>query len=218
MENDYLSKLKALADPGKIPIKTYKCDTPLYRWQSENQAEGFYYNKPQKLEEMGRYNDPAGKVGVCYVATDPITAMAESYCRQNRKFVEVDELTRNQLCELEITDDINTLDIGAVLPKIGLTLDELTSSDYTKTQAICGFFANNPQYGIQGMSYRSRHYDNGGYCVALLEQAHEPEPLKTNKMTAMEDYHYDDHQLEGWEDDTIDGEEILTEVLGINVL
>lgn len=218
MEDDYLSKLRTLADEGKAPLKTYKHNSLLYRWQCSPQATGVYFNKPQKLEEMGRYNDPAGKVGVCYVATNPITAMAESYCRQNRKFVEVDELTRNQLCELEITDDINTLDIGAVLPKIGLTLDELTSSDYTKTQAICGFVANNPQYGIQGISYRSRHYDNGGYCIALLKQAHEPEPLKTNKMTAINEYHYHAHQLEGWEHNSIDGEEILTEVFGINMV
>ena len=216
MEAEYLVKLKERADAGKIPIKTYPRNTSLFRWQSSPQATGVYFNTPQKLEEMGRYNDPAGKVGVCYVATDPITSMAESYCRQNRAFVEADELTHNQICELEAANDINTLDIGALMPNIGLKLDELTSSDYTKTQNICGFFAKNPQYGIHGMSYRSRHYDNGGYCVALLEQT--DEPVKTIQMTAMNDYHYDAHQLEHWQYKTIDGEEILTELLRIKIL
>ena len=169
MEAEYLVKLKKLADAGTIPVKTYSCNTSLFRWQSSPQATGVYFNKPQELEEMGRYNDPAGRVGVCYVATDPITAMAESYCRQNRE-LDADELTRNQLCELEATDDINTVDIGALMPKIGLKLDELTSSNYKITQNICGFFAQNPECSIQGISYRSRHYDNGNHCIALLEQ------------------------------------------------
>lgn len=216
MAKDHLNKLKKLAVNGKVPIKAYKRDVTVYRWQSEAQAEGFYFNKPKQPESMGRYNDPTGSVGVCYLATDPITAMAESYCKQNNAFVEAKDLAQNHLCQLQTTNEINTLDIGAVLPMIGLKLDDLTSSDYKKTQEICGFFAKNPQCGIQGISYRSRHYDGGGYCIALLEQ--KDDQLKTIKMTPVNEYHYENHNIEGWDYDTIDGEEILTERLGIDVL
>ncbi|WP_200780636.1 hypothetical protein [Klebsiella oxytoca] len=50
-------------------------------FQGKYYASAEHYGKPTKPEEMGRYNDLSGKIGVCYFAENSLTALAENYGR-----------------------------------------------------------------------------------------------------------------------------------------
>lgn len=222
-DNSLHEALKKLNSEDKVPSKTYPKGHTFKRWQSAPQKSGVYYGKPSDKKDLGRFNDPTGKTGVCYVAEYAVTAIGESYGRVNQKHkrsgtpyrVSSSSLEEAHVCTLEATRDLKTVDLNMLLAKLQFTTDQVTSDDYDLTQEIVAYFANEPQTKFDGISYNSRHV-NHGYCVALFDREHES--LDTKAMTPMSKYKDSDYLPEGWPEPDIDGEEILTEVLGIEVL
>lgn len=220
-DNSINEALNSLNSQGKVPNKTYPKNSTFKRWQSAPQSSGVYYGKPNP-ESMGRFNDPTSNTGVCYVAEYAVTAIAESYGRNYQKEkkngfsyrVSSASLNEAHICTLGAERDLITVDLGALQPKLHITSDQLTSDEYGLPQEIVAYFANDPNRSFDGISYRSRHMDHG-YCIALFER--DSESLRTIAMQPMSEYEDSEYLPPDWSESSIDGEEILTEVLDIEV-
>ncbi|CAK1691359.1 RES domain-containing protein [Vibrio crassostreae] len=220
-DNSTDEALKFLNSKGKVPFKNYPKNNTFKRWQSTPQSSGVYYGKPTP-ESMGRFNDPTGNTGICYVAEHAVTAIAESYGRNYQKEkkkgfsyrVSRDSLDEAHVCTLQAERELVTVDLCKLQAKLHITTDQLSSDEYGLTQEIVAYFANEPKASFDGISYRSRHMDHG-YCVALFER--DKESLRTVAMAPMSEYKDSEYLPSGWKEPDIDGEEILTEVLDIDV-
>lgn len=214
-------KLNSLLKEGKVPTKNFAKGTEFKRWQSQPQESGVYYGKPEG-DAMGRFNDPTGNTGVCYIAETATTAIAESYGRNKKKNdgsdipyrVSKESLEKAHICTLKTKTPITTVDLGKLLPKLDITLDQITSDDYHLTQQIVSVAANDSDF--DGISYSSRHIQDG-CCIALFDR--KKEQLETIEMTSMSQYSEtgNNNLPNDWESEDIDAEEILTEILNIPV-
>lgn len=186
--------------------------------------EGFHFWAPQY--DLGRYNDPNGRLKVCYVATKPSLALAEAFGRRKKRDLEKPEsfyigssdLNRNSLATNVTTKKFRLLDIGSTLSKLGMTTDQIASEGYELTQDVVRFFSDLDHIPIDGIAYRSRHHDDGGYCYALFKNSDDYSSLRTKSIETIEDFESSTDLPDGWQDSKIDGEEILTETLGFKVV
>lgn len=217
-ENQTHEKLNQLHNSGKIPKKVYLKGTELKRWQSKEYPSAVHYNRPDN-STMGRYNDPTGRTGVCYVSESAVLALAESYGRQYQDdedfYISVSHLEVAQICTVKVEKNLKTVDMRALQALLHITTDKLTGVDYGVTSEIVNFFANTLSGEYDGISYTSRHFGEG-VCIALFEQ--ESEQISTLSMEKMSSYRDSYYLPEGWEYDDIDAEEILTEILGFNIV
>ena len=215
--------LNSLHEKNKVPVLVREI-IEQKRWQGSPQKTAVYYGCPTHEEDMGRYNDASGRTGVCYTADFAVTACAESYGRlyhkSDTKFhIGSDELDKAHICTVRTTRKTNTIDMGKLQACLHLTSDKLTGDDQTITREIVNWAANLPCSPYDGVTYRSRHHGGNGTCTAFWNVGGRGDPLETVNMVAVSNYKDRNPECfpQGWEEDDIDGEEILTEALHCDI-
>jgi RES domain. len=211
--------LEKLHKEDKIATKTYKLGTQFKRCQPQRYDSGIHYGKPTEAE-AGRFNDPTSNIGVCYVAEYAITALGETYGRQNQREKELGQnytISRSSLekacmCTLRAKRDLVIVDLGKLMAMLHITIDQVSSPDYSVTHQLVAYLANKTSF--DGISFRSRHFDHG-YCIALFER--NDEQLEDVSMDSMSSYADSEYLPQGWEEEDIDVEEMLTDLLNIAV-
>ncbi|PQJ63397.1 hypothetical protein BTO10_00850 [Vibrio chagasii] len=218
-----IAELRKLVELNELPTKTIVADTHLYRVQPKGKPEAFFFNAPKT--KLGRYNDPSFHLKVSYFSLAQIDGIGETFCRGRTQPMSKIRISR--------TDDINTkdittsatkvtidvFDVSAFGAKVGIPADLLTSIDYSLCQAIVQFFSENPQLGINGLAYTSRHHD-ARKCLALWESSmyKQDDLLKTIGFELLSDYIEKDHLPSYWKYEDMNIEELLSKVFNIDVL
>lgn len=208
---------------GKEPIKLVHSE--LFRVQPTNDKqgtpyqEGFHFSAPNS--ELGRYNDPAGSLPVCYVADLATTALAEVYGRRDagngERLVQIDrkDFISRSVSVVEPIRPLRLFDLSKALIPLGLTLSDITSKDYSVTQSLVAFFAAHPEWGVDGIAYISTHYASE-CCYALWLNKRDEVLLKTCSITSLQDFESSEVPRD-WDESAIDAEEILTQVLHFSI-
>jgi hypothetical protein len=122
------------------------------------------------------------------------------------------------MCVVETTRDPKLLNFKSCLSKLARTVDEVSGPDYTLTQEIVAAVARFPGNPFDGIAYESRHHPDGHSCYALWTTPGEATTVRTVEMTRLSQFEYKGKLPEGFEGDSIDAEEIMTEILGYSVL
>ncbi|WP_447591064.1 RES family NAD+ phosphorylase [Aquipseudomonas campi] len=217
--------IQRLNAKGKLNGKVLLRNSTAFRIQGAGHKNAEYYGTPKKPEELGRYNDPKEEIGVWYGAEHPSGALAETFGRLRPKetkgfgiVLNVTDLESKEMCTVETMRDLNLLDLKPCLSKLGRTVDEVTGPDYALTQAIVAAVARLPGRPFDGIAYESRHHPDGHNCYALWTAPGEASTVKTVEMTKLTEFEYSGELPKSFEGDSIDTEEILTEILGYKVL
>ena len=216
-------RLSELEAQGKIPTVERGIIQQL-RWQWKEYPSGVHYGAPTDPKEMGRYNDPTSKTGVCYTADYAVVAIAESLGRDYQKSPEdfilgYAELDKAQLYTLETTRVTKTIDMSRLAAILHITADKLKAEDYCITQSVTDWVANHSANGYDGITYSSRHLENAGTCTAFFNRKGVSAPLAdvSHKSVNLYVSHQRPDYPSGWEATDISGFEIVTETLHYDV-
>lgn len=217
--------VQKLHSKGKLSIKLLPGGSTSYRVQGSGHENAEYYGCPKKPEELGRFNDPKKEIGIWYGAEHPSGALAETFGRLRPKeskglgiVLNTTDIETRDMCVVETTRDLKLLNLKSCLSKMNRTVDEVSSPDYALTQAIVAAVARLPGKPFDGIAYESRHHPDGHSCYALWTAPGEATTVKTVEMTKLSKFEYKGELPEGFEGDSIDAEEIMTEILGYQVL
>lgn len=186
---------------------------------------GVHYFVPDGItSELGRFNDPTFRTGICYTADYAYIAAAESlgrvYQSNPAKFtIGLPFLEAAQIYTLETTRSTKTIDLPKLLGILRITVDTAMDDDYSMTQNITDWAANTPSLEYDGITYLSRHC--GGMCTAFWTRKGATDPLKSVKNSNVVDY-IDDDQVNfpaSWigKHDDISGLEIVSKTLRYSV-
>lgn len=205
-------ELNKLYKEGRIPTVVRETVTQA-RWQAEAHPSGVFYGTPYK--DLGRYNDPSFRAGICYTADYALIAVAESYGRKLQAnpdtfFIGNTELDVAQLCSLKTTRQTTTIHMPRLLALLHIAADKVMGPDQSITQAITEWAANTPGLPYDGISYPSRHVADG-MCTAWWLREGETDPLTTVSMSSVAEYR-DTEKFnfpENWNERDITGKEIL---------
>lgn len=217
--------VQKLHSGGKLSVTLLSGGSTSYRVQGSGHKNAEYYGCPNKPEELGRFNDPRKEIGIWYGAEHPSGALAETFGRLRPKeskglgiVINATDLETRDMCVVETTRDLKLLNLKPCLSKLNRTVDEVTGPDYTLTQEIVAAVARLPGNPFDGIAYESRHHPDGHSCYALWTAPDEATTVKTVEMTKLSEFEYKGELPEGFEEDSIDAEEIMTEILGYKVL
>lgn len=217
--------VQKLHSNGKLSVKPLPGGSTSYRVQGSGHKNAEYYGCPKKPEELGRFNDPKEQIGIWYGAEHPSGALAETFGRLRPKaskglgiVLNTTDLETRDMCVVETTRDLRLLDLKLCLSKMNRTVDEVTGPDYALTQEIVAAVARLPGNPFDGIAYESRHHPDGQSCYALWTAPGEVTTVKTVEMKRLSEFEYKGELPEGFEGDSIDAEEIMTEVLGYQVI
>ncbi|HEK2896104.1 RES domain-containing protein [Proteus sp. GOKU] len=213
-------KLNILELQGYIPCKTQR-KIQQKRWQWKSYSSGIHYSAPSNVLEMGRYNDPTARTGICYTADYAVIAIAESLGRlyQNRKnfIIGSSDLKKAQIYTLSTTRKTKLIDISRLQGILHITADKMTGKHYNLTQSIVDWAANTPELDYDGITYPSRHYL--GMCTAFWAKKERLAPLVELSHCSIDTY--SDNRKENfpqnWLYDDISGIEIITETLQFDI-
>ncbi|MBX8602528.1 RES family NAD+ phosphorylase [Pseudomonas cichorii] len=218
-------RVQKLHAQGKLNKKLLPHGSTAYRVQDTGHVSAEYYGCPKKPKELGRYNDPKEEIGIWYGAEHPSGALAETFGRLRPKeaqgigiVINTADLDSRDMCVVETTRELNLLDLKPCLSRLARTVDEVTGPDYTLTQEIVAAVARLSGNPFDGIAYESRHHPDNHSCYALWTAPGEITTVKTIEMTKLSEFEYNKELPEGFEGDSIDAEEIMTEVLGYKVL
>lgn len=215
-------QLTALHISKRMPVKVNGI-IQQKRWQRKKRDSAVFFGVPDNSDDMGRYNDPTAKTGVCFVADYAVTAIAESYGREYQKnpdkfSIGFDEVSKAQMCTLETTRETTTINMVELQGFLHITADKTMGDNQDITQAVTDWAANTPGLPYDGVTYVSRHF-GVGTCTAYWQREGLDGPLKDVDMTPLDQY-VDQEKINfppGWADPDIDGFEILTERLNFTV-
>lgn len=204
--------LDKLFHEGRIP-QVVREEVEQVRFQEQAYPSAVYYGVPD--ENLGRFNDPSLRAGICYTADNALIAVAESYGRKREAdpsnfFIGDDSLHIAQLCTLKTTRQTVTVNLSRLLPLLHLTADKVMGPDYSITQGITEWAANTPGLPFDGITYQSRHL-NDKTCTAWWVREGADDPLSTSDMTSVAEYRSTDQSNfpQVWEDEDISGKEML---------
>lgn len=205
-----LDKLHALKSASLIPTVTLEVGTTLYRVQGSLFTQHFHFHKPADPTGLGRYDSLSH--GTCYLAEMPEVAMAETFLQNSHKEESIwtlSDIDKRNVAEVEVCIPLTLLDIGALMPHIGVKLDELTGVDRELNQVISQFVADNPEMGMHGLKYPGRHLLTGE-CIALFDPPCSSSALKGVSLTPVSRFKCPYSGLVG--------EDLLYKKLGITVI
>jgi hypothetical protein len=204
--NNIIDKLNSLSANNELPLQTITAGQTLFRMQGTGHAKGFHYHAP--TANLGRYNDPNAKLGICYVSSQADVAIGEIILREGTTELDRADLEDWDIAQLTTTQELTILKVGRLLPKLGLKHDEVSSPSYDVCQEIVRYFSDNPNSAVQGIMYISRHLADGE-CYALFAPAPGEVHLETISKVKLSDFKCAITDL--------DAEEILTDVLNVDV-
>ena len=166
----------------ELPLETMPAGTRLVRIHRSNLG-------PLHFGSTGgnRFDDPAKRYGVCYLATTLEGAFAETCLRSaGARFVALSFLEALSFSEIEVTATLRLLSLhGPGLARIGAT-SAVSSSSHVVAQQWSRAVHDHPMTP-EGIVYRSNH-DNGEICVALFDHAgallalHDPQPMTMDRV------------------------------------
>lgn len=181
------------------------------------------YACPEDPKEMGRYNDPTSRTGVCYTADFAAAAIAESlgriYQRNPDEFIlGMGDIEKARIYSLETTRETKVVNIVRLQALLHFTADQVMGGDYSITQGITNWAANTPGLDYDGIAYPSRHF-GAGMCTAYWIREGESDPL-ADVANSLADKYLDtakENFPQNWEEEDITGFEIVTETLNYSV-
>lgn len=217
--------IQRLHAQGMLNKKVLKHGSVCYRVQGCGYKDAEHYGCPQNPQELGRFNDPRKEIGIWYGAEHPSAALAETFGRLRPKgenglgiVINSTDLDSRDMCVVEASRDLTLLHLNPCLSKLARTLDEVTGPDYWLTQTIVATVARLPDNPFDGIAFESRHHPDGHSCYALWTGPNEATTINTVAMTKLSKFEYIGKLPEGFDGESIDAEEIITEVLGYLVL
>ncbi|WIV87044.1 RES domain-containing protein [Proteus appendicitidis] len=214
------TKLNELEFQGYIPYKIQR-KKQQKRWQWKPYSSGIHYAIPNHPLEMGRYNDPTARTGICYTADYAVIAIAESLGRlyQNNKtfILGLSDLKKAQIYTLNTTRKTKLIDMSKLQGILHITADKTMGKRYNFTQSIVDWAANTPELDYDGITYPSRHYL--GMCTAFWARKERINPLAEISHCSLDIYHDDKKENfpQNWQYDDISGIEIITETLRFEI-
>lgn len=137
-----------VVDVGRLPRKTLKAGTPLYRIHQAHLGAWFFASSTG-----GRFN-PTGSPGrgACYWAENPLGAWLE--CFRTVLTLSTDDITARALSTITLNEDMVVRDLTVKRAlAAGITAAIATSDDYTSPQAL----ADALQGFADAVRWRLRH-------------------------------------------------------------
>ena len=118
-----------------------------------------------------RFDDPAGRFGVCYLGTSIDACFAETFLRNPPvRILALDDLAGRSIATVEVRRDLRLVPIhGSSLARLGATAELASGSGYFASQlwsATLWEHSDKPD----GLLYRSRH-DDSALCVAVYDRS-----------------------------------------------
>ena len=121
-----------------------------------------------------RFDDPCGQYGVLYLAFDLATGLMESVFHGHQwahreRTISTGEIGRRIVRLVGVTRALHVLDLTApsvMAARLGLNLEQISSRDYTSTQAVSQLAHASP---LDGIAYPSRN-NFPCQCVALFDR------------------------------------------------
>ena len=150
-------------------------------------------------EIQHRYDDPAGRYGVLYLAYNLPTALMESAFHNHKwwragakRKITLSEVRSRMVRIVSVTGDLTLCDLvseGAATRAFGLTATQLVTRRYSSTRALSARIARlTASSGVlfDGILYPS-HNNPGARCIALFDRA-------AAKVCVHEDLRLDEHR------------------------
>lgn len=164
-----------------LPVETIAAGTRLVRIH-RNELSPLFFG----ATTANRFDDPAARYGVCYLAATFAGAFAETCLRAvGARFVALAFLEARSFSQIEVTARLRLVSIhGQGLAQVGATA-AVTSGPYTVAQKWSRVIHDHPSKP-DGIAYRSNH-DNSELCVALFEHVANrltpiaPEPITKDR-------------------------------------
>jgi len=143
-----------------------------YRFNPINYSSSLYFS----MSKQFRFDDPDGKFGVLYAATQADAAFAETYGHDTLdkrdniyKLISKTELEQRRVFELKITALRLAMFCGEGLPALNLDGNICTMAEYSIPQQWAQWTCQHPQH-YDGIMYHSRHLPSVN-CIALFDRA-----------------------------------------------
>ena len=148
-----------------LPLETLGAGTRLTRIHRSDLGALFF-----GATGGNRFDDPARRYGVCYLAMTAEGAFAETCLRAvGARFVAMSFLEARSFATIEAVAPLRLVSLhGPGLARLGAT-GAVTSGPHGTAQAWSRAIHDHPA-SPDGIVYRSNH-DNGEFCVALFERA-----------------------------------------------
>lgn len=158
--------------PKRLPLNRVRNGI---RWMRIhlNTRSALWFGPGSGRRPIHRFDDLAGRFGVCYLGTTLEVCFAETFLRAPPvKIVAVGDLAMRSVATVEVRRDLQLVPLhGSRLAKLGVTAELASGSDYTLSQLWSRALWEHTD-APDGILYRPRH-DDSAFCVAIYDRAKE---------------------------------------------
>jgi hypothetical protein len=146
--------------PKRLPITKVTAGTRWFRVHASTRGVP-WFGPAASSPPIHRFDDPAGRFHVCYLALGIEASFSETFLRNPPvRILEFDDLGARSISTIEVRRERRLVTLhGPGLARLGTTSEPASSGDYSLSQSWSGAFwehADKPD----GLLYRSRHDDS----------------------------------------------------------
>jgi hypothetical protein len=156
--------------PKRLPLRRIRTGV---RWMRIhlNARDALWFGPGSGRQPIHRFDDPAGRFGVCYLGTTLEVCFAETFLRDPPvRIVALSDLTMRSVATVEVRRDLQLVPLqGSRLARLGITAEVASGSDYTISQLWSHALWEHKD-AADGILYRPRH-DDSALCVAIYNRA-----------------------------------------------
>ena len=136
-----------------------------------NTRGALWFGPGSGRQQIHRFDDPAGRFGVCYLGTTLEVCFAETFLRDPPvRIVALNDLATRSVATVEVRRDLRLVALhGSRLARLGVTAEVASGSDYALSQLWSRALWEHKD-APDGILYRPRH-DDSAPCVAIYDRA-----------------------------------------------
>lgn len=156
--------------PKRLPVRRIRTGVRWMRIHS-NTREALWFGPGAGHQPIHRFDDPAGKFGVCYLGTTLEVCFAETFLRDPPvRIVALGDLAMRSVATVQVRRDLHLVPLhGSKLARLGVTAELASGSDYVLSQQWSRALWEHKD-APDGILYRPR-YDDSAFCVAIYDRA-----------------------------------------------
>jgi hypothetical protein len=156
--------------PKRLPLAKVQAGTRWFRVHAST-SNTLWFGPAAGSPPIHRFDDPAGRFGVCYFGASIEVAFAETFLRNPPvRILDLADLATRSISTIELRRELRLLTLdGPGLARLGATAELASTSGYARSQAWAGAFWEHAEKP-DGLIYRSRH-DDSALCVAAYDRA-----------------------------------------------
>jgi hypothetical protein len=135
-----------------------------------NTRDALWFGPGSDRQPIHRFDDPAGRFGVCYLGSALEVCFAGTFLRNPPvRIVALHDLAMRSVATLEVRRDLNVVALfGSSLARLGVTAEVASGSDYTISQFWSRALWEHGD-APDGILYRPRH-DDSAFGVAIYDR------------------------------------------------